>query len=147
MTGIKPFWKEKTLHQMTKSEWESLCDGCAKCCLQKLEDEDTGDVFYTDIVCQYLDESCCGCTVYQERHEKVPTCIWLKPDDLQSLGWLPSTCAYRLVYEGKDLPEWHPLLSGDPNSVHKAHASIKGKVISENDVPEDEWEDHIIDHL
>lgn len=138
------FWETKKLSQITSAEWESLCDGCAKCCLQKLEDEDTGEIYYTDIRCRYLDEDKCACTVYQERYEKVPTCIRLKPEHLDQLDWLPNTCAYRLVAEHKALPEWHPLISGDNTTVHRAHISIKGKAISEALVPEEDWEEHII---
>lgn len=147
MAAKTHFWKSKTLHEMNREEWESLCDGCGRCCLQKLEDEDTGNVFYTDVVCRYFDEEKCSCTVYKDRHKHVPACIWLQPDDLSEIDWLPSTCAYKLVYDGNDLPEWHPLISGTKDTVHAAQISIKNKVISELQVPEEEWEDHIIDDL
>lgn len=129
---------------MTKQEWESLCDGCARCCLHKLEDEDDGEVYYTDIHCRYLQRDNCGCTVYQTRNEKVPECIWLTPEQAASFKWLPDTCAYRLLAEGKDLYDWHPLVSGDKNSVHEADISIRNKGIPDDQVAEDEWQDRII---
>jgi uncharacterized cysteine cluster protein YcgN (CxxCxxCC family) len=138
-----PFWKTVALKDMSKQQWESLCDGCARCCLQKLQDDETDEVFYTEIVCRYMDENC-QCSTYQDRHVKVPTCVWLKPEDVKNFHWLPSTCAYRMVSEGKDLASWHPLVSGDKNSVHTADISIKGKGIPDDQVPEDEWQDHII---
>ena len=129
---------------MSKQEWESLCDGCARCCLHKLEDEDTDEVYYTDIHCRYLDKNDCSCTVYQTRNEKVPECIWLTPEQAHSFHWLPDTCAYRLVAEGKPLYDWHPLISGDPNSVHEAEISLKGKGIPDDKIPEEEWQSRII---
>lgn len=142
--SAQPFWKTKSLKQMSKQEWESLCDGCARCCLHKLEDEDDGEVYYTDIHCRYLQRDTCGCTVYQTRNEKVPECIWLTPEQAASFKWLPDTCAYRLLAEGKDLYDWHPLISGDPDSVHKAEISIKNKGIPDDQVAEDEWQERII---
>jgi uncharacterized cysteine cluster protein YcgN (CxxCxxCC family) len=140
----EPFWQRKTLQQMTPSEWESLCDGCAKCCLHKLEDEDTGDVYYTDVHCRYLNTDNCQCTVYQQRQQKVPHCVWLTPEQAQAFFWLPDTCAYRLLAEGKPLPSWHPLITGNPNSVHEAGISLLGKGVNETQVREQDWEDHII---
>jgi len=140
----QPFWKTKSLDEMNRQEWESLCDGCAKCCLHKLEDEDTEEVFYTKIVCHYMDEDTCRCTQYQERNVLVPNCVWLKPEDVAEFHWLPSTCAYRLVAEGKDLEWWHPLVSGNPETVIEAGVSIKGRCISEEYVHPDGWEEHII---
>lgn len=141
------FWKRKTLAEMSKSEWESLCDGCGKCCLQKLEDDEDGTVYYTDVVCQYMSDDC-RCTVYPTRHEKVPNCVWLKPEDVDQFYWLPSTCAYRILAEGRDLPNWHPLVSGDPNLIHAVNISVKHMdLVADNQVPESEWEDHIIDNL
>lgn len=142
---VSPFWMVKSLPELTKEEWESLCDGCGKCCLQKLEDEDTGDLYYTDIACKYLDQQRCSCRVYDSRVEKVESCITLSLDRLEEFAWLPSSCAYRLLLEGKPLPEWHPLVTGDRNSVHLASSSVRGCVVSEVDVPEEEWEDHIIE--
>ncbi len=125
------FWKHKTLGDMTNTEWESLCDGCALCCLHKLEDEDTGEIFFTDIACKLLDTSTCRCTDYRARAKKVKSCLVLKPNEPDVFAWLPGTCAYRLLADGKELPEWHPLLTGDPNSVHDAGISAMGKAKSE----------------
>jgi len=129
---------------MSKQEWESLCDGCARCCLHKLEDEYTDEVYYTDVHCRYMDKNDCSCTVYQTRNEKVPECIWLTPEQAHSFHWLPDTCAYRLVAEGKPLYDWHPLISGDPDSVHKAGISLQGKGIPDDKIPEEEWQSRII---
>lgn len=144
MIAQVPFWQRKTLQQMSPEEWESLCDGCGKCCLQKLEDDDNGDVYYTDIACRFLDTDACRCTVYPERITKEPNCLSLSPDMLDEVYWLPMTCAYRLLQEKRPLPEWHPLLTGDPASVHQAMASVAGKVVPFDQVPEDDWETHII---
>ncbi len=145
MTGTaQPFWKTKGLTDMTSAEWESLCDGCAKCCLQKLEDADSGDVYYTDIVCRYLDAQC-RCKVYPERLEKVPDCVDLRSDNLSALAWLPDTCAYRRVHEGKDLPVWHPLRTGQALSTLKKGKSVRQwPVFPDDAIAEDDWEDHII---
>ena len=142
--SAQPFWETKTLKQMSKQEWESLCDGCARCCLHKLEDEDTDEVYYTDVHCRYMDKNDCSCTVYQTRNEKVPECIWLTPEQAHSFHWLPDTCAYRLVAEGKPLYDWHPLISGDPDSVHKSGISLQGKGIPDDKIPEEEWQSRII---
>lgn len=139
-----PFWQRKRLDQMTPGEWESLCDGCGKCCLNKLEDEDTGEVYHTDLACQYLDTDRCQCTVYSDRLNRVPGCTVLTPDTVNDYHWLPHTCAYRTLAEGRPLPDWHPLVSGDPDSVHQAGVSVRHKVVSENQVPEEDWEEHII---
>ena len=142
--SAQPFWETKTLKQMSKQEWESLCDGCARCCLHKLEDEDNDEVYYTDVHCRYMDKNDCSCTVYQTRNEKVPECIWLTPEQAHSFHWLPDTCAYRLVAEGKPLYDWHPLISGDPDSVHKSGISLQGKGIPDDKIPEEEWQSRII---
>lgn len=142
--SAQPFWQTKKLADMSRAEWESLCDGCALCCLHKLEDEDTGEVYYTDIHCRYMDSHNCRCTVYTERHIKVPSCVWLTPEQAEQFFWLPATCAYRLLAEGKPLPDWHPLVTGDPQSVHNEGISLRGRGIADNLVPEDEWQDHII---
>ncbi len=138
------FWQTKKLDEMTQSEWESLCDGCAKCCLHKIEDEDTQDIFYTKIHCRYMNTDSCRCTVYQVRHHRVPNCVWLRPEDVAVFHWLPSTCAYRLVAEGKPLEWWHPLVSGDVNTVHEAGISIKNRSLSEEYVHPDGWVEHVI---
>ena len=143
--GKRPFWREKNLSEMTTDEWESLCDGCAKCCLLKLEDEDTGDFHYTDVACQLLDHQTCRCIDYKNRKQKVPGCVVLTPKNIASLKWMPSTCAYRLIFEGKDLFPWHPLISGDAKSVHDYNVSVFGKVVAEHDIPEDDLEVRIVD--
>ncbi len=142
---MSPFWKEKTLEEMTPAEWESLCDGCAKCCLIKFEDEDTGRLYHTNVVCELLDIYHCRCSRYPERSVLVPTCLTLNPTLIHELKWMPETCAYRLLAEGKDLPLWHPLVSGDPKTVHKAGMSVRGKVVSARDVPEDDLFDYVVD--
>jgi uncharacterized cysteine cluster protein YcgN (CxxCxxCC family) len=134
-----PFWKRKTLSEMTRPEWESLCDGCARCCLLKLEDIDTGEIAYTDIACKLLDQGACRCSDYRNRQQSVPDCVVLEPRNIADLGWMPSSCAYRLIAEGKDLAWWHPLVSGDPQTVHDAGISVRGRVVPEQrgDDPED----------
>jgi len=131
------FWKRKSLSEMSREEWESLCDGCALCCMQKLEDEETGDVYYTDIACRLLDIGSCRCTNYSQRAKLVSECLILSTDNPDVFQWLPGTCAYRLLAEGGDLPEWHPLLTGNADSVHAAGISAKGKAVSANE--ETEW--------
>ena len=134
-----PYWRTKTLEEMTRAEWEALCDGCARCCLIKLEDDDTGEIAYTDIACRLLDIGTCRCTRYRRRLRLVPQCVELTPEQVREIDWLPSTCAYRLVAEGRDLAWWHPLVSGDPETVHKAGISVRGRVVPERrgDDPED----------
>lgn len=141
------FWKRKSLQEMSQQEWESLCDGCGKCCLQKLEDEDDGTVYYTDIVCRYMTDDC-RCSEYEKRHELVPNCVWLKPSDVEDFFWLPATCAYRILAEGRDLPTWHPLVAGDPDIIHAVNISVKHmELVKDDQIPEDEWQDHVIDNL
>ena len=130
------FWKRKSLAEMTTEEWESLCDGCALCCLQKLEDEETGEVYFTDIACRLLDTETCRCTNYSNRAKLVSTCLVLESDDRGAFSWLPSSCAYRLLDEGKELPVWHPLITGDRESVHAAGISARGKAVSETKTSE-----------
>ncbi|MBU1176339.1 MAG: YcgN family cysteine cluster protein [Alphaproteobacteria bacterium] len=137
------FWEDKRLDQMTDAEWEALCDGCGRCCLIKLEDEDTGEIWTSDVRCRLLDGTSCRCTDYPDRKSKVPDCIKLDLDNLKSIGWIPTTCAYRRLAEGKGLAWWHPLVSGDPQTVIAAGISVSGRTLAEKDVPEDEWENHI----
>lgn len=140
----KPFWESKSLEAMSDQEWESLCDGCAKCCLQKLEDSDTGQVYFTSIACRLLDRSTCRCSDYSGRQEKVPDCTMVRPLTREKCSWLPSTCAYRLIANGESLPDWHPLVSGDPESIHDAGLSVKFWAVPESDVAVDEYQEYVI---
>lgn len=128
---------------MSREQWESLCDGCGKCCLHKLEDEDSGEVYYTKVACRYLDSDC-RCRQYPRRFELVPGCACLQPDTVKDYYWLPQTCAYRLIADGHPLASWHPLISGDPDSIHRAGISVKDRVLSEDYVHPDGLEEHII---
>ncbi|MEM6759876.1 MAG: YcgN family cysteine cluster protein [Pseudomonadota bacterium] len=140
------FWETKRLDQMSQTEWEALCDGCGKCCLNKLEDEDSGEVVLTRVACRLLDDSSCRCAHYSNRHAFVPDCIVLSPKTIdEHMYWLPQTCAYKLLRMGKDLPAWHPLVTGRPGSVHEAGVSMRGRTVSEFDTPDEDWENHIID--
>jgi uncharacterized cysteine cluster protein YcgN (CxxCxxCC family) len=141
----RPFWKRKTLAELSRDEWESLCDGCGKCCLVKLQDPDTDEIAYTDVACKLLDGSTCRCTDYPNRKKRVPDCVVLSPAVVADLSWMPSTCAYRLIKEGKDLAWWHPLVSGDPNTVHEAGMSVRGRVVSEALVEDAELPEHVVD--
>lgn len=140
----RPFWEEKTLKQMSRAEWESLCDGCGKCCVHKLEDEETGELMPTNVACKLLDRRNGRCMDYRHRHVYVPECVRLTPEKLDQLDWLPSTCAYLLLHRGQALPDWHPLVTGDPESVHKAGQSVRGWTVSESDVVD--FEHHLVDH-
>ena len=135
----KPFWQRKTLGQMTVAEWESLCDGCGLCCLVRFEDEATGNVFPTRVHCKLFDAAACTCSNYAERDKHVPDCIKLTPQNVDQLQWMPLSCAYRRINEGRGLADWHPLISGDPESVHRAGVSVRGETISEDELedPED----------
>lgn len=138
------FWRTKSLAELTKEQWEALCDGCAQCCLLKLEDEDDGRVAYTRVTCRLLDLDSCRCTHYDERHTRVPDCIEFDAAAVASLHWLPDTCAYRLRSEGRDLPAWHYLVSGDRNSVHAAGISVRGRALCETHVHPQDIESHIV---
>jgi len=129
----KAFWREKTLAEMSEQEWESLCDGCGKCCLQKLEDEDTNEILFTSVACKLLDIGRCRCTHYHERSDRVAECLNLR-GGLYPFRWLPSTCAYRLLAQGDDLPNWHPLVTGSKESVHTAGVSVRAYAVSESEV-------------
>ncbi|CAI8206015.1 MAG: Uncharacterised protein [Alphaproteobacteria bacterium] len=127
----KPFWESVKLADMTAAQWEAVCDGCAKCCLVKLQDEDSEEIVFTDIVCNLLDQESCRCTHYTQRTKLVPDCVKLTKDNLDKIDFMPPSCAYRLLHEGKDLPDWHPLVSGRAETVVEAGMSVKGRVIAE----------------
>jgi uncharacterized protein len=140
-----PFWKGRALEDFSKEEWERLCDGCGRCCLVKLEDEDTGDIHFTNVGCKLLDGKTCRCTDYHQRRRRVRDCVKLTPKDVRSLKWLPPTCAYKLIADGQDLKWWHPLVSGSTKTVHEAGISVKAKVAaSETDVPVEDLPDFIV---
>src|SRR5512134_1711933 len=126
-----PFWRRKSLAEMTGAEWESLCDGCGKCCLEKLEDPESGAISHTNVACRLLDVRTCRCTRYAERHRLVPNCEQLDPQNVRRFQWLPSSCAYRLLAESRELPWWHHLLSGDRQLVHRVGASVRGRAVPE----------------
>lgn len=138
------FWENKSLDELSEAEWEALCDGCGRCCLNKIEEIDTGEIFYTNVVCRYHDSEQSSCTRYNERRVLVPECIKVTPRVAREEHWLPETCAYRLLAEGKPLFDWHPLISGDPDSVHAADISLRGKVVSEKYVHPDELAEHLV---
>ncbi|MDH5489193.1 MAG: YcgN family cysteine cluster protein [Rhodospirillaceae bacterium] len=139
----KPFWRTKSLGEMTPKEWESLCDGCGKCCLEKLEDELTGAISYTSVACSLLNLETCKCAKYEKRQKLMNDCIQLDAKNVSEFKWMPSTCAYRLLAEGKDLPSWHPLVSNDPDSAIKAGITIKGRAVKSKDASE--LEKYIVD--
>jgi len=141
----KPFWEEKKLSEMSHSEWESLCDSCGKCCLHKLEDEDTGEIFYTSVVCDLIDLDSCTCTHYSERTHLVPDCLNLKQHNFSDYNWLPTTCAYKLLAAGEKLPDWHPLITNSKEPVHDSGVSIRSYAMKESQI--DSIEEHIIQWL
>lgn len=142
-----PFWKTKTLEQMDRGEWESLCDGCARCCLIKLEDEDSGDIYLTRLSCSMLNVRSCRCSDYPNRFAKMPDCIEIDVQKVRELSWLPVTCGYRVVAEGRDLAWWHPLISGAPETVHQAGVSVRALAMNERRVKTANYERYIIDPL
>jgi uncharacterized protein len=144
---VAPFWRTKTLEQLDAAEWESLCDGCGRCCLLKLEDEDTGDILLTRLSCRLLDVRACKCSDYSNRFAKVPDCIQIDPDKVRALGWLPASCGYRRVAEGRDLAWWHPLVSGSAETVHEAGVSVRGWARSEARVNVETFHKFIIPEL
>jgi uncharacterized cysteine cluster protein YcgN (CxxCxxCC family) len=140
------FWEKVPLQNMAPKEWEALCDGCGKCCLNKLEDPETLEIAFTRVACRLLDDSTCRCAQYQIRKQFVPDCVVLTPGNISKIAyWMPETCAYRVLYEGKELQDWHPLISGRADSVHEAGISVKGWTVPEFEVPEEDWEDYIIE--
>ena len=145
-TGLRrDFWKRFALDELLLHEWEALCDGCGRCCLLKLEDEDTEEVAYTNIACRLFDDETCRCGNYALRKQLVKGCVIVRPENLENIvEWMPNTCAYRLLTEGKPLPDWHPLVSGDLSSVDAAGISMRGKTVAEFDVPEDDWPNYVV---
>ena len=140
------FWETVPLTRLNRAEWEALCDGCGKCCMNKLEDEDTGEVVMTRVACRLFDDTTCQCAQYPIRHQFVPECIVLKTTNMDAnLYWMPETCAYKLRWQGKPLYDWHPLISGRADSVHDAGVSMQNRTVPEFEIPEDDWEDHIIE--
>lgn len=146
-SGLRPrYWETTRLDRMTQKEWEALCDGCGKCCLNKLEDEETGEVALTRVACRLFDDSTCRCAQYPVRHQFVPECISLRPETIgRHAYWLPETCAYKLLHRGAPLFDWHPLISGTAESVHAAQVSMRHRTVPEFEVSEDDWEDYIIE--
>jgi hypothetical protein len=145
---LRPQFWTLPLASLAPEEWEALCDGCGRCCLNKLEDAETGEVHFTNVACRLLDTQTCRCGQYGLRKVFVPECVVLSATNLKDISyWMPSTCAYRLRAEGRPLMDWHPLISGDPESVHRAGMSVRGWTVPEFEIPEDDWEDHIIEDL
>lgn len=145
MSDQPPFYETKRLHEMTSLEWESLCDGCGKCCVVLLQGEGDDTVYRTNVGCRLLDLKTVRCSDYENRHARVPSCVRLSADNIGELTWMPDTCAYRLLHEGKPLPAWHPLKTGDPGSVERAGISVKGGLVSETEVADEDLEDHIVE--
>lgn len=143
MSADTRFWKTKTLAEMSAAEWESLCDGCGKCCTVLLRDEETGAVYETDVACRLYDPQTRRCVDYARRHRRVKDCVRMDAASVPALDWMPPTCAYRLVARGADLPEWHPLVAGDRQAVIRAGAAAPTALLNERDVPASELEDHV----
>lgn len=147
-TSSERFWEHKALHEMTREEWESICDGCAKCCLTQLQDEDTEQLVFTNVACDLLNDNTCLCTDYENRSDRVPSCVTMDAGNVeQAAEFAPPTCAYRLLVQEQPLPEWHHLISGDRNAVHKHGKSVQGRVVFQKDVDEEEFEDYVVDWL
>ena len=140
-----PFWETKPLAEMSEAEWEALCDGCGRCCLHKLEDEDTGELHFTRVACRLLDTATCRCRDYPARRRRVEDCLSVRPLTAEKRAWLPASCAYRRLDEGRGLADWHPLVSGDPRSVARAGVGVAGRAVSELDVPVHEMVHHVVD--
>jgi uncharacterized cysteine cluster protein YcgN (CxxCxxCC family) len=147
VTEARPFWNTKTLPEMTPGEWESLCDGCGRCCLHKLEDIDTGQLYYTNVACRLLDAHSCRCRDYTERMHIVADCLDLSQSEEEQFDWLPASCAYRRLHHGLPLLWWHPLVSGNPETVHTAGISVRGRSVGEQQVTHDQFEEHIVDWI
>ena len=144
----KQFWEKYELDELSKAEWEALCDGCGKCCMLKLEDEDTNNVHYTNIACRLFDDQSCTCTNYALRRQLVSGCVILTPENIErNAYWMPKTCAYRLLFEGNPLPDWHPLIMGDKSAMHDAGHSMKARTIAEFEVTEEDQEDYVIEDM
>lgn len=141
----KPFWETVTLREMTDQQWESLCDGCGKCCVLKLEDSDTNAIYYTDVSCQLLCTKSAQCTDYANRKQLVPDCVILTAENLDTVHWMPESCAYRRLHEGRPLPDWHPLLTGNKQAMIAAHHCVANQVTSETEIAEDDMPDHLYD--
>ncbi|MEL6967724.1 MAG: YcgN family cysteine cluster protein [Pseudomonadota bacterium] len=139
------YWEKKSLLEMSTEEWEALCDGCGRCCLNKLEDWDTGEIYFTNVACTLFDGETCRCGDYENRFETVPDCVKLKPQDMDAYPWLPPSCAYRRIHEGKALLPWHPLLSESTDTVHAAGASVRGRILSEDGIAAEDFELHLVD--
>jgi len=139
-----PFWEAKTLEEMTDEEWESVCDGCGRCCLHKLEDDETGEVHFTRVSCKLLNVSTCRCSDYADRFSQVPDCLTIKPLTREKINWLPESCAYRKLSEGKPLENWHPLISGTSQSVHSSRISVSDRCISETEVADSDYFFHLV---
>ncbi|WP_372883196.1 YcgN family cysteine cluster protein [Psychromonas sp.] len=140
---MNKFWEHKTLSKMSGKEWESLCDGCGKCCLNKIIDDDTEELHFTNVACHLLHTKSCQCRKYDKRFKLVKDCVKVSLDDIEQFHWLPASCAYRRLAEGKPLPEWHPLITGSQSAMHKGGFSVRGKIISENSIDPDNLEDYI----
>lgn len=141
---MEKFWEKKSLSEMTNTEWESLCDGCGKCCLNKIIDDDTEELHFTNVACYLLHTKSCQCRKYKQRFQLVPECVKVSIDEPDQFAWLPASCAYRRLSEGKTLPDWHPLLTGSQSAMHKGGHSVRGKIVSEAQIDPENLEDYIV---